>query len=187
MKTQEGRIVLLIELLNTAFSYAIDKRVNEAFHEAYEILWSIESIGLLDFEAPWPDKKKVDYKTVFPQKKEDDIKLVYDKYKDAQKLLAKVQSHRSEQDDLIKLQLTVMSNSLPPLSKYTFDYKLDEWQKKALRWIEDDKSVIITAPTSSGKTVISTLVALPGRRRKKLLLKRRLLLLKRMMMMMKAI
>lgn len=58
-----------------------------------------------------------------------------------------------------------MSNSLPPLSKYTFDFKLDEWQKKALRWIEEEKSVVISAPTSSGKTVISTLVALPGKRK----------------------
>ena len=165
MKTQEGRIVLLVELLNIAFSTAIEKRVNEAFHEAYEILWAIEAVGLIDFDAPWPDKKKVDYKTVFPQKREDDIKLVYDKYRDAQKLVAKVQAHRSDRDDLIKLQLTVMSNSLPPLSKYNFDFKLDDWQKKALQWIEEEKSVIITAPTSSGKTVISTLVALPGKRK----------------------
>jgi len=71
MKTQEGRIVLLVELLNIAFSTAIEKRVNEAFHEAYEILWAIEAVGLIDFDAPWPDKKKVDYKTVFPQKRED--------------------------------------------------------------------------------------------------------------------
>lgn len=168
MKTAEGRIVLLLETLNIAFSEAVEKRVNEAFHEAYEILWAIEAVGLTEFDAPWPDKKKVDYKTVFPQKREDDIKLVYDKYRDAQKLVDKVQRHRSERDDLIKLQLTVMSNSLPPLSKYNFDFKLDEWQKKTLRWIEDEKSVIITAPTSSGKTVISTLVALPGKRREQI-------------------
>jgi energy-coupling factor transporter ATP-binding protein EcfA2 len=53
-----------------------------------------------------------------------------------------------------------MSDSLPPLSKFSFGFKLDPWQKRVLRWIDAGKSVVICAPTSSGKTVLSTYVAM---------------------------
>jgi len=47
----------------------------------------------------------------------------------------------------------------PPLSKFTFGHKLDPWQKRVLTWIDAGKSVVICAPTSSGKTVLSSYVA----------------------------
>lgn len=67
---------------------------------------------------------------------------------------------------MIKLQLLDMSDSLPPLSKFIYGFKLDPWQKRVLNWIENDKSVIICAPTSSGKTVLSSFVALIGKHKK---------------------
>jgi ATP-dependent RNA helicase DDX60 len=56
-----------------------------------------------------------------------------------------------------------MSDRLPPLSPFTSDFRLDPWQKRVLKLIDARKSVVISAPTSSGKTVISTYVATLGR------------------------
>ena len=68
-----------------------------------------------------------------------------------------------ETTDMVRCQLNDMSDRLPPLSKYNSKFKLDSWQVDVLRMIDEGKSVIISAPTSSGKTVISTYVASLGR------------------------
>lgn len=47
---------------------------------------------------------------------------------------------------------------LPPLSRFTTGWKLDEWQKRVLREVDKKHSAIVCAPTSSGKTIISTCV-----------------------------
>ncbi|CAN0428239.1 unnamed protein product, partial [Ectocarpus sp. 8 AP-2014] len=47
---------------------------------------------------------------------------------------------------------------LPPLSRFTTGWKLDEWQKRVLRQVDKKNSAIVCAPTSSGKTIISTYV-----------------------------
>ncbi|CAM9439703.1 unnamed protein product, partial [Hapterophycus canaliculatus] len=48
---------------------------------------------------------------------------------------------------------------LPPLSRFTTGWKLDEWQKRVLREVDKKHSAIVCAPTSSGKTIISTCVS----------------------------
>lgn len=45
------------------------------------------------------------------------------------------------------------------MSKFTFGHKLDPWQIRVLSWIDAGKSVVICAPTSSGKTILSSYVA----------------------------
>ena len=42
-------------------------------------------------------------------------------------------SCRSKEKDMVKLQLLDMSDSLPPLSKFTHGYKFDPWQKRGER------------------------------------------------------
>ena len=74
-----------------------------------------------------------------------------------------VRQWRSEEPDMIKKQLTEMSHLLPPLSPFSSNFKLDDWQKTVLQHIDDEKSVLICAPTSSGKTVLSSYVASKGR------------------------
>ncbi len=45
--------------------------------------------------------------------------------------------------------------NLPSLDfKTIFPYKLDGFQKEAIQYLDEDKSVVVTAPTGSGKTLI---------------------------------
>ena len=48
------------------------------------------------------------------------------------------------------------SDLLPPLNFWDRgEYKLDEWQKTVIQFIKDKKSVLVKAPTSSGKTFVA--------------------------------
>merc|ERR1711871_1460691 len=75
-----------------------------------------------------------------------------------------VKAQRDNEPDIIHKQLTDMAHLLPPLSPFTQKFKLDAWQKKVLRYVDERKSVIVCAPTSSGKTVISSYVAAQGKK-----------------------
>jgi len=57
---------------------------------------------------------------------------------------------------LAAFQLEKMYDRLPPLSPFLKGWKLDAWQKRVLHHVDQRKSAIVCAPTSSGKTVIST-------------------------------
>ena len=61
--------------------------------------------------------------------------------------------------DMIAFQLTEMGDRLPPLSPFSTGFRLDDWQKRLLRIIDARQSAIVCAPTSSGKTVLSTYAA----------------------------
>ncbi|MAD57164.1 MAG: hypothetical protein CMK44_01145 [Porticoccus sp.] len=48
------------------------------------------------------------------------------------------------------------SDLLPPLNFWDRgDYVLDDWQKEVIGYIKDSKSVVVRAPTSSGKTFVA--------------------------------
>lgn len=62
--------------------------------------------------------------------------------------------------DLVKFQMHSLSNRLPPLNNFsTNPIRLDGWQMELLKVIDANKSAIVCAPTSAGKTVISTYAA----------------------------
>ncbi|OQS02417.1 DEAD/DEAH box RNA helicase [Thraustotheca clavata] len=64
---------------------------------------------------------------------------------------------------LIPFQLTEMSDRLPPLNLHHMNkFILDSWQKEVLTHIDKKHSVIVCAPTSSGKTVLSSYVTVVG-------------------------
>lgn len=65
-----------------------------------------------------------------------------------------------EIEDVIEFQLVKMANRLPPLSRFTFGRSLDAWQKRVLGLIDERRSVIVCAPTSSGKTILSSYVTM---------------------------
>lgn len=62
----------------------------------------------------------------------------------------------SGKKDIISFQLTQMADRLPPLSRYNRAFKLEDWQCDILGAIDERKSAVVCAPTSSGKTLLST-------------------------------
>lgn len=84
-------------------------------------------------------------------------KKLADEYK---KLMKSINSYLKKiEADPIKDQL-LENIKLSPLNMFPAKRtSLDEWQINALKMIDDGKSIVICAPTSSGKTVISQYVA----------------------------
>ncbi|KAL3907232.1 MAG: hypothetical protein SGILL_008955, partial [Bacillariaceae sp.] len=59
-------------------------------------------------------------------------------------------------DNLISFQMTAMADRLPPLSRYNRKFQLEPWQCDILQAIDNRESAVVCAPTSSGKTLLST-------------------------------
>jgi len=74
-------------------------------------------------------------------------------YKDSLKYARKLMSGK---DNLISFQLTEMADRLPPLSRYNRQFRLEKWQCNILEAIDQKRSAVVCAPTSSGKTLLST-------------------------------
>lgn len=74
-------------------------------------------------------------------------------YKDSLKYARKLMKSKK---NLISFQLTEMSDRLPPLSRYNRRFKLEDWQCAVLGAIDEKQSAVVCAPTSSGKTLLST-------------------------------
>ena len=65
--------------------------------------------------------------------------------------------------NLLKIQMHDMSSYLPPLDPFNINaMKLDVWQIQVFKHIENQKNILIVAPTSAGKTVCSTYCAVLG-------------------------
>lgn len=56
--------------------------------------------------------------------------------------------------DFVKYQMTEKHNIMPPLNEKGFK-KLDNWQKEAIKNMRENKSLILSVPTSGGKTYLS--------------------------------
>lgn len=108
----------------------------------------------------WRDLKEYTAKDKTLELKGKDTTLVSDKREQVEKVLSSARALLEGEADLVRLQLMEMSDSLPPLSRFNMGYKLDPWQRQVLTWIDEGKSVVISAPTSSGKTILSGYVAM---------------------------
>jgi hypothetical protein len=64
--------------------------------------------------------------------------------------------------NLIELQFTRFHSQMPPLNMQGFQ-KLDEWQIEVINAIDQNISVINNAPTSAGKSVLSSYATTKGR------------------------
>eukprot|EP00600_Ochromonadales_sp_CCMP1393_P002111 CAMPEP_0174983034 /NCGR_PEP_ID=MMETSP0004_2-20121128/16887_1 /TAXON_ID=420556 /ORGANISM="Ochromonas sp., Strain CCMP1393" /LENGTH=1782 /DNA_ID=CAMNT_0016235177 /DNA_START=1 /DNA_END=5349 /DNA_ORIENTATION=+ len=152
IKIPDARAILIVQILKNAYDTyksSGDKKL------LFETMWAIDSntsYSIPTTDAPMTKNKKA----ILVQ----DPSLVYDSYAAVEKLLNKARSVMSKEADKIKLQLVEMSDTLPPLTRFTFGLRLDPWQKRVLAWIDAGKSVVICAPTSSGKTVLSSYVAI---------------------------
>lgn len=59
--------------------------------------------------------------------------------------------------NLKRIQLKFLGNKLPPLDFYNNnEFKLENWQIEVINLIKSKQSVLVCAPTSSGKTILST-------------------------------
>jgi hypothetical protein len=74
-------------------------------------------------------------------------------YKDSLKHARKLMKGK---ENVISFQMTEMADRLPPLSRYNRKFKLEDWQCSILEAIDHRKSAVVCAPTSSGKTLLST-------------------------------
>lgn len=148
---------------------------NDDTPAGFDVFWAIEANKLfIESEASYREKKdeKKDDKKDDKKKKDKKDKKKDDKEKkssapltvaeqlihDFRKNLKKIRELRSK-TSMVEYQLTKMHDRLPPLSRYNRKFRLDEWQCRVLALIDQNKSAIVCAPTSSGKTVISTYVA----------------------------
>ena len=148
--------------------------VNEDRSEAYDVLWAVEKMDLFktaeaevlaaksekeaekEKKSSKKDKDKSSKKST-PRSRE--AELVHDHRKD----LKKVRSWRSDEPKgIVYYQLEHMNDRLPPLSKYDRVFKLDDWQCHVLNLVDQNKSAVVCAPTSSGKTVLSTYTIVRG-------------------------
>lgn len=68
-----------------------------------------------------------------------------------------------ENVDLLELQLNNLSSYLPPIDPFNNSkMTLDDWQLETFNLIEQKKNILICAPTSAGKTVVSSYCAVVG-------------------------
>eukprot|EP00614_Pseudopedinella_elastica_P012400 CAMPEP_0172601628 /NCGR_PEP_ID=MMETSP1068-20121228/21805_1 /TAXON_ID=35684 /ORGANISM="Pseudopedinella elastica, Strain CCMP716" /LENGTH=490 /DNA_ID=CAMNT_0013402697 /DNA_START=54 /DNA_END=1523 /DNA_ORIENTATION=+ len=147
---------------------------------AFDVLWAIEANAMFqgaeaeiaaakgkdddDKDKGGKDKKKDKKDKEKKDDKKDDKKkkvalsFEAELVKDFKKELKKAREHRKK-TDLVEFQLTKMHDRLPPLSMYNRKFRLDAWQCRVLDMVDQDRSAVVCAPTSSGKTVISTYVA----------------------------
>ena len=108
------------------------------------------------------DKKenKVEIKKIVLSNEAQTLKNLYKdgvdgrgNYKESIKYARKLMNGK---DSLISFQLTDMPDRLPPLSRYNRQFRLEEWQCAILEAMDERKSAVVCAPTSSGKTLLST-------------------------------
>eukprot|EP00601_Ochromonadales_sp_CCMP2298_P018711 CAMPEP_0173320502 /NCGR_PEP_ID=MMETSP1143-20121109/28852_1 /TAXON_ID=483371 /ORGANISM="non described non described, Strain CCMP2298" /LENGTH=323 /DNA_ID=CAMNT_0014264073 /DNA_START=121 /DNA_END=1089 /DNA_ORIENTATION=- len=151
IRVPKARAILIIQILSSAFD---EYKKSGEKKLLYETLWAVAAIQdtIPTEKAPGPLKDS----DILVR----DPSLVCDDPLAAEKLLKKARKVMGQETDMVRLQLVEMSDSLPPLTKFNYGLRLDAWQKRVLAWIDAGKSVIICAPTSSGKTVLSSYVAI---------------------------
>jgi ATP-dependent RNA helicase DDX60 len=105
------------------------------------------------------DEKEASAKVVLTAEAEN-LKVLYKEggdsrgsYKESLKYARKLMNGK---ESLISFQLTDMPDRLPPLSRYNRQFRLEEWQCAILDAIDHRQSAVVCAPTSSGKTLLST-------------------------------
>ena len=150
--------------------------INKKKEELEKDILDIEKLGIKS--TPISNEGKIHYMmymlNIFINKNQlENIANIYLKLKDPiYKLSEQLKKQYSEillkmdeiidNLDLIKLQFTKFYNQMPPLNQKGFR-EFDDWQKETINNINNNKSTIICAPTSAGKSVISGYVVTKGK------------------------
>lgn len=158
MVTPTGRLKQLYEILRECCK-------KKEYTDAVDTLWEIQRTNFLPESSTLGpnDRKKHDKQKKMDE--EDDAKLIMELnavHKKYRKYVKIVNDYLADKD-LIEWQLTEMSDRLPPLNMHHMNkFILDDWQRTVLTHIDQNHSVIVCAPTSSGKTVLSSYVSVVG-------------------------
>mmetsp|Transcript_26 Transcript_26/g.77 ORF Transcript_26/g.77 Transcript_26/m.77 type:complete len:1257 (+) Transcript_26:143-3913(+) len=182
-ETGAGRINRMLKMLHIAVCDLKMGSVSGSEPEVLDILWALEEMPVFrsadellkaerSLKKEKEKKEKKDKKDGKKSKKDADekkkieltpeastLKNLYKdgdargNYKDSLKYARKLMSNK---DDLISFQLTKMPDRLPPLSVYNRRFQLEDWQCDILQAIDERRSAVVCAPTSSGKTILST-------------------------------
>ncbi len=98
---------------------------------------------------------------IYLRLQEEDFKLTpelateYDKYlKQMEEIVSKL--------DMVALQFTKFYSQMPPLNQNGFK-KFDDWQVQVINYIDKGTSIVVNAPTSAGKSVLSAYTTTKGR------------------------
>ena len=117
----------------------------------------IFKLRLLSHFIDLQKKEKVDYMSqililFYSLKNKDDLIKDDEKYIKLTKKLDK----KFKSCDTSAFLMKECSDLLPPLNFWDRgNYELDDWQKKVIGYIKDKQSVLVRAPTSSGKTFVA--------------------------------
>ena len=142
--------------------YAFKNLTSENFYDKFNNLKTekgkqIFKFRLLSHFVDLQKSQKKDYMSqililYFSLKKNDD--LIQDD-KSYLKLSNKLDK-KFKKCDTSSFLMKECSDLLPPLNFWDKgDYVLDDWQKKVIGYIKESKSVLVRAPTSSGKTFVA--------------------------------
>jgi len=135
LKTESGKLLMLLAILKKAVR-------NNNVVDVIDTMWEIEDVT-----------KEVDPK---------EAKAAFKNYADVIKQASLVRTDRTALGglNLVDFQLTSMSDRLPPLNLHSLNgkFKLDAWQLHVIDLVNKNKSILVAAPTSSGKTVLSSYV-----------------------------
>uniref|UniRef100_A0A7S1BV22 Helicase ATP-binding domain-containing protein n=1 Tax=Corethron hystrix TaxID=216773 RepID=A0A7S1BV22_9STRA len=185
-ETGAGRINRMLKMLHLSVTDLKLGNVNGSEAEVLDILWALEEMPIFKTadqllgaekkakkvaEKKEKKDKKKDKKDRDSSEKKEKIEKVEltpeavtlktlfkdgdarGNYKDSLRFARKLMSGKK---DLISFQLTKMPDRLPPLSVYNRRFQLEDWQCEILDAIDERRSAVVCAPTSSGKTILST-------------------------------
>ena len=155
------RILEIIKIEIKEMEEYLDPKSNHSSQEINAFIKSIEKrfaalfmVLFYDEEVDLRFSDKEHDKDILTMVKDHDKTLLDVYYQDIEKLISHCQVHI----DFIKVQFTSLSNQLPPLKRKEF--RLDTFQEEVCGYIENGDTVVLSAPTSSGKSVLSTYVTM---------------------------
>ncbi|GMI25906.1 hypothetical protein TeGR_g10093 [Tetraparma gracilis] len=179
--TTIGKLQRMLKMLSIAVQDIKGGKASASQEEMFDILWALEELPVFksageelerEKRAKKEEKKKAKEgapaggKKVSKKEARGDareslsseaeaLKALYDAhdYRDAVKYARKV---LAAVPDIVSYQLRSMHDRLEPLSQYNRKFQLEDWQCRVLNAIDEGRSTVVCAPTSSGKTLLST-------------------------------
>ncbi|GMI28936.1 hypothetical protein TeGR_g13296, partial [Tetraparma gracilis] len=146
--TDTGKLQRMLMMLKISVENLKAGKENASEEEMFDILWALEEMSIFKMADEELKARKLD-KTLKLSSAAETLKTCKDAVKDARKKMEKTK-------DIVTYQMNKMPDRLPPLSIYNRKFNLEKWQCDVLSAVDRAESAIVCAPTSSGKTLLST-------------------------------